>query len=68
MYNPQPFHHKKSYSFVIKSYHYVLNPTQQAIVGNVLALRFSTLEIKKYQNPLVLDSFKLMPLTIVLRS
>ena len=66
-YNRQPFHHKKSYSFVFQSYHYVLNPTQQAIMGNVLALIFSTLEINKYQNPLVLDSFKLIQYTIVLR-
>ena len=66
-YNQQPFHHKKSYSFVILSFFFVQNLSQQAIMGNVLALRFSTLEINKYLNPLVLDSYKIMPLTIVLR-
>ena len=45
----------------------MLNPTQQAIMGNILALRFSTHEINKYQNLLVLDTFKLRQYTIVLR-
>ena len=45
----------------------MLNPTQQAIMGKVLALIFSTLEIIKYLNPLVLDSFKLIQYTLDLR-